>query len=86
MIERRLTCPGDRLPGRGAVDREPCRSANVVVVTRRGNYSRFSGSRFTPSAYSELRCLDCGRFWRSKSNLVDLTRNAKGDESHRAIP
>lgn len=46
------------------------RSHEWVVVTRRGNYSAFSGYHFTRSAYSEVRCLDCGSRWRTKAAYV----------------
>lgn len=59
---RRLHCPGQK--GR------PCWSLNVRVVQRECNHSKFNGSQWTPSAYSELTCLECGRRWRTKSKLV----------------
>lgn len=45
--------------------------ARWVVRVRRGNYSAFNGYRFTPSAYSEVSCLDCDARWRSKARYID---------------
>lgn len=42
-----------------------------VVVHRRCNFSTFNGRHWTPSAWSLLSCLDCGRSWRSKGKYVD---------------
>jgi hypothetical protein len=48
---------------------------NWRVVTYRGNYSAFSGYRFTPSDYSEVKCDErlggCGARWRTKAKYVD---------------
>jgi hypothetical protein len=41
------------------------------VVDYKCNYSKFNGSRYTPSQYSLLHCLRCGRFWRTKASYVD---------------
>lgn len=45
------------------------------VAVRRGNFSAFSGYRFTPSRYSEVECVPelggCGRFWRTAARYVD---------------
>jgi hypothetical protein len=49
-----------------------------AVVQRNGNASAFSGYRWTPSAYSGVRCTECGRYWRTKAGYVrylpDLAR------------
>jgi len=45
------------------------------VTVRRGNYSAFSGGRFTPSAYSEVQCTRCDRRWRTKAAYVDTLRD-----------
>jgi len=42
------------------------------VTQRRGNHSAFNGYRWTPSAYSEVRCLRCLRSWRTRAQYVDL--------------
>lgn len=41
------------------------------VNVYRANYSKFNGSRYTPSDYSEVHCRDCGRVWRTKAAYVD---------------
>ncbi|MEY9937329.1 hypothetical protein [Streptacidiphilus sp. MAP5-3] len=41
-----------------------------LVITRNANYSAFNGGRRTPSDYSQLTCLACGRAWRSKATYV----------------
>lgn len=41
-----------------------------VVDVREGNHSAFGGYRFQSSAYSSVRCLDCGWHWRSKGRYV----------------
>ena len=56
-----------------------------VVVQRNCNHSKFSGSRYTPSDYSEVRCLECGHFWRTKAKYVDELRDASQEEATRAI-
>lgn len=48
-----------------------CRPRNLVVITRRGNYSAFSGYRFTPSDYSDVQCVTCGQRWRTKAGYVN---------------
>ena len=47
--------------------------------------SAFSGSHYTPSDYSRIRCLKCGRYWRSKGKYVRLLRDATREEATRAI-
>lgn len=46
------------------------------VEVRNANYSAFNGGHRTPSAYSQLRCWDCGEVWRTKAAYVDDTPNA----------
>jgi hypothetical protein len=46
------------------------------VEVRRANYSAFNGYRRTPSAYSQLRCGECGAVWRTKAAYVDETPDA----------
>lgn len=41
-----------------------------VVTERYANRSAFSGYRWTPSAYSAIRCVTCGRTWRTKAAYV----------------
>jgi hypothetical protein len=45
--------------------------ASWRVVQRHGNASAFSGYHWTSSAYSGVRCLACGRFWRTKAAYVE---------------
>jgi hypothetical protein len=42
-----------------------------IVTVLRANYSAFSGYRWTPSDYSEVRCRRCGARWRTKASYVD---------------
>lgn len=66
----------------GAACNCPERKKHVVVrrwrvMQRRCNHSAFSGYRETPSDYSSVTCLACGRVWRTKaayvSELLDAT-------------
>ena len=41
------------------------------VVQYRCNFSAFNGGHKTPSAYSAIRCLECGRYWRTKASYVE---------------
>jgi len=50
---------------------DPTHRAHHVVAQRRCNHSAFNGNRYTPSAYSEVRCTVCGRVWRTKAAYVD---------------
>ncbi len=62
-----------------------CDKKNWVVVVRCGNYSAFSGYHFTPSDYSEIKCLRCGNFWRTKAIYVGGLRNATHAEALRIV-
>ena len=42
-----------------------------VVECRNHNHSAFNGYRMTPSAYSQVRCLECRARWRTKAAYVD---------------
>lgn len=46
------------------------------VLTRNGNYSAFSGYRFTSSSYSALCCGRCGAHWRTKAAYTRDIRDA----------
>lgn len=59
---------------RGRTCRGEHRRAWRVTVLR-GNHSAFNGYHFTPSAYSEVKCLTCGRIWRTKAAYVDTLRD-----------
>lgn len=48
----------------------------LVVETRMCNYSKFNGSRYTPSSYSGIRCLNCRYPWRTRAAWVDDLRDA----------
>jgi hypothetical protein len=54
-----------------------------VVVQRHSNRSAFNGGRRTPSDYSEVRCLECRTFWRTKAAYVNTLPDAIGDEAYR---
>jgi len=56
-----------------------------VVVQYKSNRSAFNGYRLTPSDYSEIRCLKCGNFWRTKARYVERLPMAAGDDANRAI-
>ena len=49
--------------------------ASWLVTARRCNFSAFNGYRRTPSAWSEIRCVEelggCGERWRTKAAYVD---------------
>lgn len=47
--------------------------ADWRVTVYKANYSAFNGGRRTPSQYSELVCLTCGRRWRTKAAYVEST-------------
>jgi len=67
----------------GRTCRDGCHRAggHWVVVDRECNYSAFSGSQHTPSAYSLVGCLECGIFWRTKAKYVQTLRDAKPEEA-----
>lgn len=60
--------------------RTPQHRSRWRVRVRRANYSAFNGGRRTPSAYSELVCLDCGARWRTKAAYVDGTSDLTAAE------
>ena len=51
------------------------------VVMRTYHRSAFSGGRMISSAYSLVRCLSCGHFWRTRAKYVDLLADATYKES-----
>ena len=51
-----------------------------VVTARRSNRSAFSGYRWTPSAYSEVLCINDNRLWRTKAAYVDSLPDATSDD------
>lgn len=53
---------------------------DIVVTMRNHNRSAFNGYRVTPSRYSELLCLACGRSWRSRAKFVARLRDATDTE------
>ena len=75
--------PADRLCSDGE-KRHPIEHVNVTV--RNGNYSAFHGYRFTPSDYSEVRCLACGSYWRSNARWVDTCADASREQTLAANP
>lgn len=40
------------------------------VLDRHCNYSKFNGSRYTPSDYSSCKCMKCKMVWRTKAEYV----------------
>ncbi len=48
-----------------------CTKRDLEVIVYKANYSLFNGGRRTPSAYSEVACLNCERRWRTKAAYVD---------------
>lgn len=62
-----------RRAGRGGcADRKNHRPYWRMAV-RKANYSAFNGYRRTPSAYSQLTCLECRGVWRTKAACVAAT-------------
>jgi hypothetical protein len=59
------TCPAPSRGQKHAFVRQAWR-----VLNRNCNFSAFNGYRETPSAYSSIRCLECGAVWRSKADYV----------------
>lgn len=49
---------------------KPISKRNWFVLQRECNFSAFSGYHYTPSAYSGVRCMSCGTYWRTKANYV----------------
>lgn len=60
-----------------AESRKPVGKRMWVVTQRRCNHSAFNGYQRTLSVYSEVRCLCCGVFWRTKAAYVDKLRDAR---------
>lgn len=57
--------------GTACKERSHRASGAWLVVQRKMNASSFNGGRATPSAYSCVKCVDCGAIWRTKANYVD---------------
>ncbi|GAB4327423.1 MAG: hypothetical protein Kow0037_00970 [Calditrichia bacterium] len=57
--------------------RKPVLKRNWVVTMRKYNCSAFNGYKRTPSDYSEVRCLRCGKVGRTKAQYVDQLRNSQ---------
>ncbi|NIT79608.1 MAG: hypothetical protein GWN58_33160 [Anaerolineae bacterium] len=49
------------------------------VTQRYCNHSAFNGYHWTPSDYSEVRCMECRMSWRTKAKYVDLLPDARWD-------
>ncbi len=62
------------------------RPAHIVVTMRCYNRSAVNGYRWTPSDYSEVRCLTCGARWRTKAAWVDTCRDATEEQDIGANP
>ena len=65
----------------GCTDRKAHRPSWVVTM-RQYNQSAFNGYRPTVSAYSEVRCGDCGGRWRTKAAYVATLPDAPGTYRH----
>ena len=48
------------------------RMSDVVVITRMGHYSAFSGYRFTSTSRSLCHCLNCKQTWRTGADYVSM--------------
>ncbi len=55
--------------------REPLCSRRWVVRVRKANRSAFSGYHWTPSEWSEVKCLRCGALWRTRAAYVSELRD-----------
>ncbi len=69
MAKRILRCPTRKRLWRIG---EGCGSTRLAVGQRLCNHSAFNGYRWTPSKYSAVHCLDCGRVWRTKADVSHL--------------
>lgn len=47
--------------------------SDLVVVKYKCNFSAFNGYHYTPSDYSEVRCIrpSCNGTWRTKGKYID---------------
>lgn len=57
--------------------KKPVRERLWVVLQRLCNHSAFNGYHYTPSDYSTVECLSCGRVGRTKAAYVDRLRDWK---------
>lgn len=56
---------------------------NVRIVHHRHNHSAFSGYHWTASDYSQVVCLKCGTYWRTKAEWLWKTKMLKkGEHPH----
>ena len=60
------------------------RRARWRVFRHRYNTSTFNGGRYTPSDYSDVLCLKCGRIWRTKAAYVETLAHATDAEKRNA--
>lgn len=60
--------------------RKPIGERRWVVATRNGNHSAFNGYRYQWSRYSLVRCLACGKTWRTKAAYVRRLRDGTLEE------
>lgn len=65
----------------GTACREKSHRSAWRVVVRNANYSAFNGYRRTPSAYSDLRCTECGAVWRTRAAYVASIPDARPQPS-----
>jgi hypothetical protein len=47
--------------------KKPIKERAWHYVDYKCNYSKFSGSKYTPSNWSSVRCCCCGAYWRTKA-------------------
>lgn len=59
--------------------KKPLAERRWRVTQRYCNHSAFNGYHWTPSDYSEVRCMECRVFWRTKAAYVDSLPDAKWD-------
>ena len=59
------------------------RMDNWRVVDYHCNHSAFNGYHRTPSDYSSICCLACGRYWRTKAKYVDGLPMKKSEKEGR---
>lgn len=55
------------------------------VALRHGNASAFNGYNWTPSDYSEVRCLRCWAVWRTRAAYVERLGDWNSVEAAEAL-
>jgi hypothetical protein len=63
-------------------DRKAHRAAGAWIVTDdHCAYSAFNGYHYSSSDYCAVKCLICGRTWRTKAKYVDSLRRGTREEA-----